>query len=319
MAAENILIRALSDVTDDHRSGVIAIGNFDGVHRGHQKVIEAARTCADKLECQLGAMVFDPHPVKFFNPEVPPFRLTRIEKRAALLREAGTDFTLALNFNKAIAELDARAFIDQILVQALDVKAVVIGHDFHFGAKRSGSPELLAAIGRELGFEVVVVAAAHRDNAPTPFSSSEIREALARGDLKAATRWLGHPWSIDGEVARGDQRGRTIGFPTANIELDDFTRPAFGVYAVRAQFLDGHHRSEFINGVANIGMRPTVGTLAPRLEVHLFDFADDLYGQWLDVSLLHFIRPEQKFDGLEALKLQIAKDSETARQILKNI
>lgn len=319
MELETILIRALSDVTDAHRGGVIAIGNFDGVHRGHQKVMEAARACANEHACPLGALVFDPHPVKFLNPDVPPFRLTRIEKRAALLREAGADFTLALNFNKAIAELDASAFIDQILIQALEVKAVVIGHDFHFGAKRSGSPTLLAEVGRALGFEVVIVAAAHRDNARTPFSSSEIRDALARGDLEAATRWLGRQWSIDGEVAMGDQRGRTIGFPTANIELDDFTRPAFGVYAVRAQILDGWHRSEFINGVANIGMRPTVGTLAPRLEVHLFDFVGDLYRQWLDVSLLHFIRPEQKFDGLEALKLQIAKDSETARQILKNI
>ncbi len=319
MATEPVLIRALSDVTDAQRGGVIAIGNFDGVHRGHQKVIEAARRLAEELKCPAGALVFDPHPVKFFNPDVPPFRLTRIAKRAALLAEAGANFTLALNFNTAIAELDAHAFIDQILVHALNVKAVVIGHDFHFGSKRSGSPELLVAVGRERGFEVVVVAAAHRDKADTPFSSSEIRDALAQGDLEAATRWLGHPWSIDGEVARGDQRGRTIGFPTANIELDDFTRPAFGVYAVRAQILDGQRLSDVINGVANIGMRPTVGTLAPRLEVHLFEFSDDIYGRWLDVSLLHFIRPEQKFDGLEALKLQIAQDSETARQILKNI
>ncbi len=319
MASDPILIRALTDVTDRYRKSVIAIGNFDGVHCGHQKVIATARALADQRGNTAGALLFDPHPVTFFNPEVPPFRLTRIDKRAALLRAAGADFTLALNFDKTISELDARAFIEQILVQALDVNAVVIGHDFHFGAKRSGSPAMLETIGRELGFDVVIVSAAYRENAQTPFSSSEIRDALGRGDLDAATRWLGHPWSIDGEVTKGDQRGRTIGFPTANIELDDFTRPAFGVYAVRAEIVDGNKRSDFIDGVANIGLRPTVGTLAPRLEVHLFDFDEDLYGKWLDVSLLHFIRPEQKFDGLDALKLQITKDCETARQILQAI
>ena len=319
MASETHLYRALSELPDHFRNGVIAIGNFDGVHRGHQAVIQAARQIAEKERRPVGALIFDPHPVHYFNPDLPPFRLTRIAKRADLLGEAGADFTLALTFNASIAKLDAIAFIDQILGNGLQVAGVAIGHDFHFGAKRSGSPDLLEKIGEERGFKTVIVPPVYRENVKTPFSSSDIRTALAEGRVEDAARWLGQPWSIDGCVSKGDQRGRTIGFPTANIELDDFTRPAFGVYAVHAKIVDSGVTSQVIKGVANIGLRPTVGTLAPRLEAHLFDFNDDLYGKWLDVSLLHFIRPEQKFDGIDALKQQIARDSDTARQILQSI
>ncbi len=312
------LFSNIADLPSDMRGGVIAIGNFDGVHKGHQMVLKTARAAADKMGVRLGAMVFDPHPVRVFNPDAPPFQLTKIRKRAELLAEHGADFTLALPFNPAMAQLTASAFIDQILMTGLGVRHVVVGADFHFGAQRSGSPESLRAHGTQSGFSTEIVAAAISPDTQHAFSSSDIRKALAQGDVEQAQKWLGHHWSLDGVVMTGDQRGRTINFPTANIALDDYLRPAFGVYAITAVICDGPLAGQRYAGVANIGLRPTVGTEAPRLEAHLFNFEHDIYGCYVEVSLHHFIRPERKFENFEALRAQIARDAQTARDLLSD-
>lgn len=313
------LMTTLDKLPTAYREAVIAIGNFDGVHRGHQAVIAQARHLADNLDRPLIAMVFDPHPVRYFNPDAAPFRLTRIAKRAELLSCFGVDGTIALPFTQDLAQMSADQFIAEILCNALKARGVTIGHDFHFGAKRSGSPQKLAEAGEALGFETIIVEPACRENAQTPFSSSEIREALAAGELARANQWLGRAWSIDGPVAHGDARGRLIGFPTANIALEDFTRPAFGVYAIKAVIHTGPDSGKTLSGVANIGLRPTVGTVEPRLEAHLFDYAGDLYGHWLEVQLMNYMRGEQKFDSLEVLTQQIGLDSQRAREILATI
>ncbi len=306
------------EIPADLRGGVIAIGNFDGVHCGHQAVIQKAKETAQKLGVALGVMVFEPHPVRLFNPDAPPFRLTTIAKRARLLAEYGADFTLALPFTPEIAQLSATDFMDQILIAGLNVRHIVVGADFHFGAQRSGSAMSLQEHGKLHGFSTEIIAAEMIPDRAIAFSSSDIRKALMAGDIGNATQWLGHAWSIDGPVMTGDQRGRTINFPTANIELSDYIRPAFGVYAITAQIMDGALAGQEFKGVANIGMRPTVGTEAPRLEAHLFDFDHDIYGQYVEVSLHQFMRPEQKFADFDALREQIARDAQDARAFLSH-
>ena len=310
------LYRSLADLPETARGCVLAIGNFDGVHLGHQQVIAQARAQADKLNAPLGVMLFDPHPQQFFAPDAPPFRLTRLVTRAALLADLGVDFTLALPFDKDMAACEAEDFINDILVTRLAVKAVAVGYDFCFGTGRKGNFLMLQEYGAQLGFEATATEAVLQPDSTAPYSSSAIRNHLRDGEPEAAAALMGHAFAIEAEVQQGDQRGRTIGFATANMPLDDYVLPKFGVYAVRAEILDGACAGQTVNGVANLGLRPTVGTEKPRLETHLFDFAGDLYGANLRVSLLHFIRPEQKFDGLDALKAQIAKDSDTARHLL---
>lgn len=310
------LYRHLDALPEKFQGGLLAIGNFDGVHLGHQAVIKAARAQADALGCPLGVMLFDPHPRQFFAPDAPNFRLTRLATRARLMGDIGVDFVLALPFDADMAACTAEDFIAQILYDKLGIRGVAIGHDFRFGKDRRGDLTMLEDFGAQHGFSVVMTEALMRPDNDTPYSSSAIRAALQEADLQLAANMLGHNWSIDGVVAQGDQRGRTIGFATANMELEDYLRPKFGVYAVRATILDGDWAGHVYDGVANLGMRPTVGTEAPRLETHLFDFDQDIYGCWLSVTLLDFIRPEQKFDGLDALTQQIAKDSQQAREVL---
>lgn len=310
------LFRALKDLPQNATGCVLAIGNFDGVHFGHQQVIAEARALADRLDAPLGVMLFDPHPQQFFAPDAPPFRLTRLVTRADLLADLGVDFTLALPFDAAMAACEAEDFITDILIGKLRIKAVSVGYDFCFGKGRKGNFSMLQTFGAELGFEAIATDAVLQPDSTAPYSSSAIRNYLRDGDPQAAAALMGHAFAIEAEVQQGDQRGRTIGFATANMALDDYVLPKFGVYAVKADILDGAFAGQCLNGVANLGLRPTVGTEKPRLETHLFDFDGDIYGANLRVSLLHFIRPEQRFDGLEALTAQIAKDSETARQML---
>lgn len=310
------LFRSLDDLPQNLRGSLLAIGNFDGVHLGHQAVIAAARQKADALGCPLGVMLFDPHPRSFFAPDADSFRLTRLATRARLMADIGVDFTLALPFNADMAACSAEDFIEMILGDNLNVRGVAIGHDFRFGKDRRGDVEMLRAHSQTHGFEVVMTEAVMQPDSVTPYSSSAIRAALRDGDPETAAQLLGHSWAIEGEVTQGDQRGRTIGFATANMALGDYLLPKFGVYAVRALVQDGALTGQVFDGVANLGMRPTVGTDAPRLETHLFDFDADIYGCSLSVALLGFIRPEQKFDGLDALKQQIAKDSTQAREML---
>lgn len=310
------LYRSLSDLPETTRGAVLAIGNFDGVHLGHQQVIADARALAAAKNAPLGVMLFDPHPQQFFAPDAPPFRLTRLGTRAALLASLGVDFTLALPFDATMAACEAEDFISDILLAQLGVSAVCVGYDFCFGKGRRGNFAMLQDIGGEMGFETFATEAVLQPDSTSPFSSSAIRNFLRDGDPEQAAQLMGHAFAIEAEVQKGDQRGRTIGFATANMPLHDYVLPKFGVYAVSAEVLDGAFAGQTLEGVANLGMRPTVGTDKPRLESHFFDFEGDLYGANLRVSLLHFIRPEQKFDGLDALKAQISMDSDQAREML---
>lgn len=310
------LYRSLDALPDTARGAVLAIGNFDGVHFGHQQVIADARALADAKAAPLGVMLFDPHPQQFFAPDNPPFRLTRLVTRAALLADLGVDFTLGLPFDAAMAACEAEDFIADILVERLGVAAVCVGYDFCFGKGRKGNFTMLQDVGGEMGFETLATEAVMQPDSTNPYSSSAIRNFLRDGEPEKAAALMGHAFAIEAAVQQGDQRGSTIGFATANMPLDDYVLPKFGVYAVRAEILDGGFAGAVLNGVANLGMRPTVGTDKPRLESHFFDFEGDLYGANLRVSLLHFIRAEQKFDGLDALQAQIAKDSDQAREML---
>ena len=316
IVANPTLYRSLADLPADGQGAVLAIGNFDGVHLGHQQVIADASALAEAKGVPLGVMLFDPHPQQFFAPDAPPFRLTRLATRAALLAGLGVNFTLALPFDAAMAACEAEDFITDILVGKLNVSAVCVGYDFCFGKGRKGNFAMLRDVGGEMGFETFATEAVLQPDTTNPFSSSAIRNFLRDGEPEKAAALMGHAFAVEAEVQTGDRRGRTIGFATANMPLDDYVLPKFGVYAVRADILDGDFAGQALRGVANLGLRPTVGTDKPRLESHFFDFDGDLYGANLRVSLLHFIRPEQKFDGLDALKAQIAKDTNKAREML---
>lgn len=291
---------------------VAALGNFDGVHRGHQALIARAAQQAKALEVPLVALTFEPHPRHFFVPDTGPFRLTLPPAKVRLLAENGVQAVLAQRFDPDFAAITAQAFVDGVLLQGLGARHVVCGYDFTFGARRGGNVERLREMAAERAFGITVLDPVMREG--EIYSSTRIREALRAGWASEAAGLLGHPWEIEGIVEKGDQRGRTIGFPTANVALGEHLRPRFGVYAVRA-LVD----EKWMNGVANLGKRPTVGKLQENFEVHLFDFAGDLYGKTLRVALIDFIRPEMKFASLDALKAQIAADGQAARAILEQI
>ncbi|HYE00411.1 MAG TPA: bifunctional riboflavin kinase/FAD synthetase [Alphaproteobacteria bacterium] len=290
------------------RGAVVAIGNFDGVHRGHQHLIAQAAAEARRLGAPLGVLTFEPHPRRLFRPDDPPFRLTPLRTKLPLLRGLGVDRVYALRFDRAFSLLDAEAFVRDVLVEGLGVAHVAVGRDFEYGHKRGGSAATLAAHS-EFGVTIVEKLA---DPDGDTVSSTAVRHALRDGRPAEAARLLGRPFAISGFVRRGDQRGRTIGFPTANLTLGPYLRPGYGVYAVRARLADGRSAG----GVANLGIRPTVGGLRELFEIHLFDFEGDLYGRRLEVELLHFIRPERKFDSFDALRAQIAQDAQAARGLL---
>jgi len=285
----------------------IALGNFDGVHRGHQAVIDAAR----RDDAPLAVAVFDPPPRRFFQPHAAPFRLMSDTVRDRVLGELGVQAVFAIPFDRDLSMKDDRAFARDVLVDAMDIASVAVGWDYRFGRDRVGDVESLKRLGAELGFEVAVVAPVNEG--AEKCSSTAVRTALQAGDVEAAARLLTRPWIIDGVVQRGEQRGRTIGFPTANVPLGDLLRPKLGVYAVMAR-IEGQAKP--VAGVANIGRRPTFGGEDERLEAHLFDFEGDLYGRRLEVEIHAFIRGERKFDGIEPLKTQIALDCSAARAAL---
>jgi riboflavin kinase/FMN adenylyltransferase len=296
------------------RGSVVAVGNFDGIHRGHQAVIDAAREEARRLGAPLGVLTFEPHPRRVFRPDEAPFRLTPFRVKARLIEELGVELLFNIHFDLAFAAKTAGGFVREVLVDGLAARHVAVGYDFVFGHRRQGTAAFLAESGRTLGFGVSVVAPAEGP-AGEVYSSTRIREHLTRGEPVQAAALLGRAWEIDGRVEQGDRRGRTIGFPTANLSLDDYLRPAAGVYAVRAG-VEHEGRTAWHDAVANLGRRPTFGGEDLRLEVHLFDFAGDLYGRHLRVAFVDYLRPERKFDGLDALKAQIAEDAARARQIL---
>jgi riboflavin kinase/FMN adenylyltransferase len=299
------------------RGSVLAIGNFDGLHRGHAVLIGQVRNIAQKQSQEVAVLTFEPHPRSVFLPASEPFRLTPFRVKERELARLGVDLLFVQHFDLAFAAKSAEAFVAEVIVEAIGASHVVVGWDCTFGNRRRGTPELLRAEGAKRGFGVTVLDPVHGEDT-TVYSSTQIRHLLKAGKPGQAARLLGRFWEIDGRVARGDRRGRTIGFPTANLGLGDYLQPAFGVYAVRVcgDGPDDPLAGRTVDGVANLGLRPTVGGLVPRLEAHLFDTDADLYGRHLRVALIDFIRPERKFAGLDALKAQIAEDAAQARELL---
>lgn len=292
------------------RGGVVALGNFDGFHRGHQAVVGRAREIARARGVPLIVATFDPHPVRFFQPDAPPFRLTTLDQRERLFGAAGADAMLVYHFDAMLAGVSAEDFVSDWLVHRAGAGAVVTGQDFTFGKGRRGQLELLQSEGLRQGLSAEAVAPVA--DATGPISSSRIREALQAGDCETATMLLTRPFAIEGVVQHGDKLGRTIGFPTANLPLGTYLRPAYGVYAVRGRLPDGR----VVDGAANLGVRPQFDPPKELLEPHFFDFAEDLYGQTIEIEFISYIRPEAKFDGLDALTAQIDADCEEARRRL---
>lgn len=308
------IFRHAADMPSALRGGAVALGNFDGVHQGHRAVIRQAIKAAQDLQAPSGVVTFEPHPRSLFLPDDAPYRLTPLRIKAHLIEGMGVDALVALHFDKAFSQLTATDFVRQILVEGLGVRHVVAGYDFVFGHGRGGNIDFLRQAGAQYGFAVTEVRPVMADGG-IAYSSTRIRQHLQAGEMAAASLLLGHAWEIEGRVEHGDKRGRTIGFPTANIELGDYLRPRFGVYAIQAG-IDQGGQTVWHDGVANLGRRPTVGGLVERLEVHLFDFQGDLYGKHLRVRMLDFVRPEMKFESFDALKAQIIADSGEARQRL---
>jgi riboflavin kinase/FMN adenylyltransferase len=308
------IFRHYEEIPAAFRGGVIALGNFDGVHRGHQVVIGEAVARARAAGVPAAVMTFDPHPRRLFQPDQAPFALSQLRTKCRHIEDLGVDYLYLQHFDRDFASKTAAEFVAQVLCEGLQVIHVVVGEDYVFGARRSGSVSVLQEMAADHGFGVTSVPPV-RDSQGLIFSSTRARSALIEGRPAEAAFVLGRAWEIEGRVEHGDKRGRTIGFPTANIALGDYQRPAAGVYAVRAG-VDQGGETQWSDGVANFGRRPTFDKTDELLEVHLFDFQGDLYHQHMRVQMIDFIRPERTFDGLDALKAQIITDAAQARIIL---
>ena len=294
------------------RGGIVALGNFDGFHKGHQAVVGRAIARARAEGRPALVATFDPHPVRFFKPDLPPFRLTTLDQRQRLFAEAGADAMIVFHFDRALASVPAEQFVTDWLIGRIGAAGVATGEDFTFGKGRGGNVEVLQRLGAEHGLSVDAIAPVLANGEPV--SSSAIREALQAGDCETATRLLTRPFAIEGIVEHGDKRGREIGYPTANIALGKYLRPRFGIYAVRARLPDGRT----LDGAANLGIRPMFDPPRELLEPHFFDFAGDLYGQCIEVELISFLREEHKFDTLDALTAQMQRDCDEAKRRLSS-
>lgn len=301
------LIRGRHNLCARHRGCVLAIGNFDGVHRGHQAVLEQLSRVGHERALPTTLMLFEPQPKEFFSPETAPARLTRLREKLLVLATTPLDRVLCLRFNTAFARLSPEQFIEQLLVAQLGIVTVVVGDDFRFGHRGAGNIETLREASQRLGFDVLACARCELDG--RRISSSWVRQTLAAGDLSLTEKLLGRRYRLCGRIAHGDRLGRTIGFPTANLPLHRQRAPLTGVFAVRVMGLGQRPRP----GVANIGRRPTVAGSELRLEVHLFDFDDDIYGCQVTVEIIEKIRDERRFPSLELLKQQIQRDAAAAR------
>ena len=308
------IFKKYTEISDDSQGAVVAMGNFDGVHLGHQSVIALARAIAATSNSPLGVITFEPHPRQLFAPDAPAFRLMSAATRAHRINKLGIDALYELPFYTDLSQLTAEEFARDVLSNGLQVKHVVIGADFRFGKGRQGDAPMLEELGAKLGFGVTVAPLISDEKGD--YSSSAIREALSSGHPEDAARILGHWHRIDGIVEKGDQRGRELGFPTANISLDDLHLPKFGVYAVLFDVLDGPHNGLY-RGAASLGIRPTFGINKPNLETFLFDFSGDLYDAPVSVALVAYQRPEEKFNNLEDLIKQMNIDCFGAREILE--
>jgi riboflavin kinase / FMN adenylyltransferase len=299
-----------SAVPERLRGGIVALGNFDGFHRGHQAVVARAVERARAEQRPVLVATFDPHPVRFFRPDTPPFRLTTLDQRERLFGAAGADAMIVFRFDAGLAATTAEDFAAERLVRLIGAAGVVTGEDFTYGRKRGGNIAVLREAGERLGFSVDAVGPVSDEDGP--ISSSRIRDALVAGDCATAARLLTRPFAIEGTVEHGDKRGRAIGYPTANIALGPYLRPRFGIYAVRGRLEDGR----VMEGAANLGVRPTFEPPRELLEPYFFDFDGDLYGQNVEVELISYLRPEAKFDSVDALKAQMADDCDEARRRL---
>ncbi|WP_292294723.1 bifunctional riboflavin kinase/FAD synthetase [Marivita sp.] len=305
------IVRDYQFVADGDKGATVAIGNFDGVHAGHQAVIRLARDAMP--DAPLGVLTFEPHPREYFAPDAPPFRLMNAEARATRLKKLGVDVLYELNFNTQLAELTPEGFARNVISNGLGLRHVVVGADFCFGKGRAGTVEHLKDFGEDMGFGVTV---ADLVTAPSgAVSSTAIRSALSEGDPRRAAEMLGHWHRIEGPVIGGEQRGRELGYPTANMSIDGLHPPKFGVYAVLIDVLDGPFAGSY-HGAASIGVRPMFGENHANLETFIFDFTGDLYGATVSVALIEFLRPEEKFDSLDALITQMDADCARARAIL---
>lgn len=301
-------VRADSLLPEEHRGASIALGNFDGVHLGHQAVIAAAARGANGR--RIAAAVFEPHPRRVLRPDSPPFRLQSSAQRARALGACGADTLIEIPFDAALSQMSDEAFARDVLAGRLGAARVAVGSDFRFGHDRIGDTDALQRYGARFGFAVEIVDAVDDGHHPDKVSSSTIRAALQSGEMVEAARLLSRPWAIEGVVIAGQQRARAINFATANVALGDYLHPMYGVYATETDVGDGMWRA----GVSNCGVKPTVGGVAePLLETHLFDFNADLYGRTIETRLIGFIRAERKFESFEALTKQIAEDARAAR------
>ena len=300
-----------SAVPERLRGGIVALGNFDGFHEGHQAVVGRAVGRARAEGRPALVATFDPHPMSFFKPDLPPFRLTTLDQRQRLFAAAGADAMLVFRFDGALAGVSAEEFVSERLIARIGAAGVATGEDFTFGKGRGGNVEVLKRLGAEQALSVDAVCPVVEDGEPV--SSSRIREALQAGDCETAARLLTRPFAIEGVVEHGDKRGRTIGYPTANLALGTYLRPRFGIYAVRGRLEDGR----VLKGAANLGIRPTFEPAKELLEPYFFDFEGDLYGQTIEVELVSFLRDEKRFDGVEALKAQMDLDCAEARRRLQ--
>jgi riboflavin kinase / FMN adenylyltransferase len=297
-------------IPDSLKGSILALGNFDGFHLGHQAVVSRAIARAFHERRRVIVATFDPHPVKFFKPDVPPFRLTTLDQRQELFAHAGADGMLVFEFGAELASMDAEEFVSEVLAKQIGAAGVITGDDFSFGKGRRGDAALLAKLGADHGLGAEAVAQVVLDG--ERISSGRIREALVEGDIGTATHMLSRDYAIKGVVQRGDARGRELGYPTANLELGDYQRPNYGIYAVRVTLEDGSEHP----GVASLGVRPTFQPARELLEAHLFNFGGDLYGEQIEVALHGYIRGEQKFDGIEPLIAEMRNDEAQARRLL---
>ncbi|MCC1491423.1 bifunctional riboflavin kinase/FAD synthetase [Cognatishimia sp. F0-27] len=306
------IIRDYQFAAQEDRGASVAIGNFDGVHLGHRAVIEQARAAAP--DAPLGVLTFEPHPREFFAPEAPPFRLMGPDARASRLAKLGVERLYQLNFNGNLAALTPEDFAERVIHRGLGLRHVVVGADFCFGKGRAGTVEDLQRFGDRFGFGVSI--ARLREENGVQISSTEIRRALSEGRPRDAKALLGHWHRIEGPVISGEQRGRELGYPTANMSITGLHPPRFGVYAVLVEIAEGPHKGLY-HGAASVGVRPMFGENTPNIETFLFDFTGDLYGTVLSVGLVEFLRPEETFDSLDALITQMDADCLRARQILE--
>jgi riboflavin kinase/FMN adenylyltransferase len=303
------VLNGYHDVPRDARGAIVAIGNFDGVHRGHQAVLERARVAAAAVGAKAGVMTFEPHPLAFFQPGAPHFRLTELGDKLRLLEGLGLDLAIILKFDAALAGLEAEEFVDRVLVDGLGVGGVVVGYDFHFGKGRRGTPQMLLDAGTSRGFTVTVIEP--QQDGGDVFSSTKARKLIAAGEVREAAEILGHWWRVTGEVVPGARRGRQMGFPTANIALAKGVALAHGIYAVRVAVNEVRHA-----GAAYLGRRPTFDSGAPVLEVHILDWDSDLYGRRISVDFLARLRGDKAFPSAEALAKQMEIDCRQARDIV---